>query len=43
MKINEVSKKFNVTSDTLRYWERVGAIPRVSETKPVIETMMKRI
>ncbi|GAA2967338.1 MerR family transcriptional regulator [Lentilactobacillus parakefiri] len=30
MKINEVSKKFNVTSDTLRYWERVGAIPRVS-------------
>lgn len=30
MKINEVPKKFNVTSDTLRYWERVGAIPRVS-------------
>ena len=30
MKINEVSKKYNVASDTLRYWERVGAIPAVT-------------
>lgn len=30
MKINEVSKKFSVAADTLRYWERVGAIPKVS-------------
>lgn len=30
MKINEVSKKYNVSSDTLRYWERVGAIPAVT-------------
>lgn len=30
MKINEVSKKYEIVSDTLRYWERVGAIPVVS-------------
>ncbi|GAD16561.1 MerR family transcriptional regulator [Lentilactobacillus otakiensis] len=30
MKINEVSKKYHIASDTLRYWERVGAIPAVT-------------
>lgn len=29
MNIKEVSKKYDVPSDTLRYWERVGAIPPV--------------
>lgn len=29
MNIKEVSRQFNVSSDTLRYWERVGAIPPV--------------
>lgn len=30
MNIKEVSDKYDVPSDTLRYWERVGAIPTVS-------------
>lgn len=29
MKINEVSKQFDITSDTLRYYERIGLIPHV--------------
>lgn len=29
MTINEVSKKYNVTCDTLRYYERIGVIPEV--------------
>lgn len=30
MKIKEVSEKYGVPADTLRYWERMGAIPPVS-------------
>lgn len=30
MKIKEVSTKFDIPADTLRYWEREGAIPPVS-------------
>ncbi|WP_439425627.1 MerR family transcriptional regulator [Oenococcus alcoholitolerans] len=30
MKIKEVSEKYSIPADTLRYWERVGAIPRVN-------------
>lgn len=30
MMISEVSKKFAVSQDTLRYYERVGLIPRVN-------------
>jgi len=30
MKIKDVSKKYNISADTLRYWERVGAIPPVT-------------
>lgn len=30
MNIKEVAEKFNVTSDTLRYYERIGLIPPVS-------------
>jgi MerR family transcriptional regulator, aldehyde-responsive regulator len=32
MNISEVSKKFDITQDTLRYYERVGMIPRVNRT-----------
>ncbi|KRN28675.1 hypothetical protein IV38_GL000878 [Lactobacillus selangorensis] len=30
MNIQAVSKKYGVSSDTLRYWERVGVIPPVT-------------
>ncbi|MGL4336072.1 MAG: MerR family transcriptional regulator [Turicibacter sp.] len=30
MTITEVSKKFELTPDTLRYYERIGLIPRVN-------------
>lgn len=32
MTITEVSKKYGLTPDTLRYYERIGLIPRVSRT-----------
>lgn len=32
MTIKEVSEKFNVSQDTLRYYERVGMIPPVGRT-----------
>lgn len=32
MKIQEVSEKFGISSDTLRYYERVGLIPSVTRT-----------
>lgn len=32
MTIKEVSEKFNLTQDTLRYYERVGMIPTVNRT-----------
>lgn len=32
MTINEVSKIYNVTPDTLRYYEKVGMIPPVTRT-----------
>ncbi|MSR94421.1 MerR family transcriptional regulator [Clostridiaceae bacterium 68-1-5] len=33
MTIKEVSEKFDLTPDTLRYYERVGVIPAVNRTK----------
>ena len=33
MTIKEVCKKYDITQDTLRYYERVGVIPEVSRTK----------
>lgn len=30
MTITEVSKKFNLTADTLRYYERIGLVPPIS-------------
>jgi len=32
MKIQEVSEKFGISTDTLRYYERVGLIPSVNRT-----------
>ena len=33
MKIAEVSRKFNLSQDTLRYYERIGLIPAVNRNK----------
>lgn len=32
MTIKEVSQKYNISQDTLRYYERVGRIPKVTRT-----------
>ncbi len=33
MTIAEVSKKYDITADTLRYYERIGLIPAVNRTQ----------
>ncbi len=33
MKIAEVSKQYNLTADTLRYYERIGLIPPVTRNE----------
>ena len=33
MTISEVSEKFDIPQDTLRYYERIGLIPRVNRNK----------
>lgn len=33
MTIAEVSEKFNISQDTLRYYERIGLLPRVNRNK----------
>ena len=33
MTIAEVSKKFNISPDTLRYYERIGLLPLIPRTK----------
>ncbi len=33
MKISEVSEQFEISADTLRYYERVGLIPSVNRTE----------
>lgn len=32
MNIKEVSEKYEISADTLRYWERIGAIPPVKRS-----------
>lgn len=32
MTIREVSRRYGITQDTLRYYERVGMIPAVTRT-----------
>ena len=36
MTISEVSKKYNITADTIRYYEKEGLIPTVPRNKNVI-------
>lgn len=33
MTIAEVSKKYDISADTLRYYERIGLLPKVTRTK----------
>jgi len=33
MKIGEVSEKYEISSDTLRYYERIGRIPTVNRNE----------
>ena len=33
MTISEVSKKYEISTDTLRYYERIGLIPKVAKNK----------
>ena len=33
MKIKEVSEKYKISKDTLRYYEKIGLIPRVKRNK----------
>ena len=33
MTISEVSKKYNLTQDTIRYYEKIGLLPRIPRTK----------
>ena len=33
MTIAEVSEKYGVTQDTIRYYERIGLVPRVNRKK----------
>lgn len=33
MTISEVSKKYDISTDTLRYYERIGLLPHVTRTK----------
>ncbi len=47
MTISEVSKEYNLTPDTLRYYEKIGILSNVSRSKSGIrdydETVCKRI
>ena len=39
--IKEVSEKYNISQNTLRYYERVGMIPTVHRTPGVIRDYQK--
>lgn len=41
MTIKEVSEKYDISADTLRYYERVGMIPKVTRTKSGIRDYME--
>lgn len=41
MTIKEVGEKFNISQDTLRYYERIGLIPPVSRTASGIRNYQK--
>nr|WP_233551594.1 MULTISPECIES: MerR family DNA-binding transcriptional regulator [unclassified Lactobacillus] len=29
LNINEISQEFELTKDTLRYWEKIGLLPKI--------------
>jgi DNA-binding transcriptional MerR regulator len=33
MKIHEISARYNITADTLRYYERIGLLPDIQRSK----------
>lgn len=39
MTIKDVSKKYNIAQDTLRYYEQAGMIPPVTRTAGASETI----
>lgn len=41
MTITEVSKRYNITADTLRYYERIGLIPPVNRNTSGIRNYME--
>ncbi len=41
MTIAEVSRKYEISADTLRYYERIGLIPPVPRTKSAFGIMMR--
>lgn len=42
MTVKEVSEKYNITQDTLRYYERVGMIPEVTRTSGGIRSYQQK-
>ena len=42
MKINEVSKLYDISADTLRYYERIGLIPPVTRNESGIRDYSKK-
>lgn len=40
MTIKEVCEKYDITADTLRYYERVGVIPTVTRTAGGIRSLI---
>ena len=42
MTIAEVSKKYNLTQDTIRYYERIGLLPEIPRTKLGIREQGKK-
>lgn len=43
MTIKEVSEKYDISQDTLRYYERIGMIPPVTRSESVYATIRKKI
>lgn len=41
MTIKEVSERYEITQDTLRYYEKIGMIPRVTRTEGGIRNYQK--
>lgn len=42
MTITEVSKQYNITPDTIRYYEKIGLLSKIPRTKSGIRTFDKK-